>query len=74
MPSNKRLPERERKRIATRRLKNGADFDRLNARRAGMNSPTKFNSQTGSEAAKLRWKRFREEKARKLKEAQQNGN
>lgn len=67
---NKRLPERERKRIRTRRLRHGADFDRLNARRAGMNSPTKFNSHTGSEAAKLKWKRYREEKARKLKEGE----
>lgn len=66
----KRLPERELKRIRTRRLKHGADFDRINARHAGLQSPTQFNSQTGSEAAKLKWKRYREEKARKLREGE----
>lgn len=69
MPS-KRLSDRERKRIATRRSNHGPDFDRINARRAGLNSPTKFNSQTGREAAKLKWKRYRIEKAKKLKEIQ----
>ena len=67
---DKRLSDRERRRLQTRRARHGPDFDRLNARRAGLNSPTKFNSATGSAAAKLKWKRYRIEKAKKMKEAQ----
>lgn len=69
----KRLSEREKRRLATRRRNYGSDFDRMNARVAGLQSPTKFNSQTGSEAAKLKWKRYRIEKAKKIRESQ-NGN
>jgi hypothetical protein len=70
---DKRISDRERRRLQTRRARHGADFDKINARRAGMNSPTKFNSQTGRDAAKLKWKKYRAEKAKKLREAQQNG-
>lgn len=67
---NKRLSDRERRRLQTRKDRYGPDFDRLNARAAGKMSPTKFNSATGSAAAKLKWKRYRIEKAKKIKEAQ----
>ena len=71
----KKLSDRERRRIATRRENNGEDFDSRNARHAASFSKTKFNSGTGSAAAKLRWQRYREEKARKAsKLAQQNTN
>lgn len=62
----RKLSERERRRIATRRENNGEDFDSRNARHAASFSKTKFNSNTGSAAAKLRWQRYREEKARKV--------
>lgn len=67
----KKLPERERRRIATRRERHGEDFDSRNARHAASFSQTKFNSKSGSAAAKLRWQRFREEKAQ---QAQQTTN
>lgn len=69
----KRLSEREQRRLATRRRNYGSDFDRLNARVAGLKSPTKFNSESGREAAKLKWKKYRIEKAKKIRESQ-NGN
>lgn len=69
----KKLSDRERRRLHTRRRNHGPDFDRINARIAGLQSPTKFNSATGSDAAKLRWKRYRIAKAKKITEAQ-NGN
>lgn len=73
-----KLPERERRRIATRRERHGADFDSRNASHAGKFSKTKFNSNTGSAAAKLRWQREREKKAKlaqqqREEEEQQNG-
>jgi len=64
----RKLSERERRRIATRRENNGEDFDSRNARHAASFSKTKFNSNTGSAAAKLRWQRYREEKARKAQQ------
>lgn len=67
----RKLPERERRRIATRRERHGDDFDSRNARHAASFSQTKFNSKSGSEAAKLRWQRHREKKAQ---EAQQTTN
>lgn len=69
----KKLPERERRRIATRRERNGEDFDSRNARHAASFSPTKFNSSTGQQAAKLRWQRYREEKARKAQQQIKEG-
>ena len=60
----RKLSERERRRIATRRERHGEDFDSRNARHAASFSQTKFNSKTGSEAAKRRWHKWREEKAR----------
>lgn len=67
-----RLSDRERRRIATRRANNGEDFDSRNGRHAAQFNKTKFNSTTGSNAAKLRWQRYRDEKRRKaLEEAQQ---
>ena len=68
----KKLSERERRRIATRRENNGEDFDSRNARHAASFSKTKFNSNTGSAAAKLRWQRYREEKARKANQQTNN--
>lgn len=67
----KKLSERERRRIATRRENNGEDFDSRNARHAASFSKTKFTSKSGSDAAKLRWQRYRAEKASK---SQQNTN
>ena len=58
----RRLSERERRRVATRRERHGEDFDSRNARHAASFSQTKFNSKTGRHAAKLRWQRYREEK------------
>jgi hypothetical protein len=63
---NKRLSERERRRIATRRERNGEDFDSRNARHAASFSQTKFNSKTGQAAAKLRWQRYRDIKAGRI--------
>lgn len=63
---NKRLSDRERRRLQTRRERNGPDFDSENARHAGRHTPTKFNSATGRDAAKLRWKKYREDQLRKL--------
>lgn len=64
----KKLPERERRRIATRRERHGENFDSENARHAASFSQTKFNSKSGSAAAKLRWQRWREEKAQKAQQ------
>lgn len=64
----RKLPERERRRIATRRERHGDDFDSRNARHAASFSQTKFNSKSGSAAAKLRWQRYREERARKAQQ------
>lgn len=64
----KKLTERERRRIATRRARHGEDFDSRNARHAASFSHTKFNSRTGSAAAKLRWQKYREEKANKAQQ------
>lgn len=60
----RKLSERERKRIATRRERYGEDFESRNARHASKFSKTKFNSNTGQAAARLRWQRVREDKAR----------
>ena len=59
----KRLSEREQRRIATRRRNHGDDFDSRNARHAAQFVPTKFNSATGSAAAKKRWEDYRRKKA-----------
>lgn len=61
--SNRKLSERERRRIATRLERHGSDFDSRNGRHAASFSKTKFNSDTGRAAAKLRWQRIRERKA-----------
>jgi len=74
VPNEKRLPDRERRRIATRRARHGADFDSRNARHAAQFNKTKFNSHTGTNAAKLRWQRYREEKARKAQQETQQTN
>lgn len=62
------LNAREQKRINTRLRNNGDDFDSRNARHAASFSKTKFNSKTGSAAAKKKWQMYREEKARKAQE------
>jgi hypothetical protein len=67
-----KLTERERRRIATRRERHGDDFDSRNARHAASFSQTKFNSKSGSAAAKLRWQKYREEKARKAQQPTNN--
>lgn len=59
----KRLSEREARRIATRRARHGDDFDSRNARHAASFVPTKFDSATGSAAAKKRWEDYRRKKA-----------
>lgn len=68
----RKLTERERRRIATRRERHGDDFDSRNARHAASFSQTKFNSKTGSQAAKLRWQKFREEKAKKAQQTNED--
>lgn len=76
MPS-KRLSDRERRRLQTRRMNHGPDFDSRNARHAALQSQTKFTSGqggTGSEAAKIRWKRYRAEKLKKIREASNGSN
>ncbi len=65
---NQDLDEREQRRIATRRERYGADFDSRNARHAASFAKTKFNSRTGSEAAKKRWAKHRADKLKKSKE------
>ena len=68
----RKLSERERRRIATRRERHGDDFDSRNARHAASFSQTKFNSSTGQAAARKRWQDYREKRAeerRKLDEA-----
>lgn len=59
----KRISERERRRIATRRERHGEDFDSRNARHAAQFVKTKFNSETGRAAAKKRWADYRRAKA-----------
>lgn len=66
MQVHRELDDRERRRIATRRKNHGKDFDSRNARHAASFSQTKFNSKTGRDAAKLRWQRYREEKAKQV--------
>ncbi len=68
----KRLTDRERRRLQTRRARHGPDFDRLNAHHAAGFVQTKFNSVTGKEAADKRWKQHRLEQAqqRNLGEAE----
>lgn len=58
----RRLSSRERRRIETIKKRHGADFFHLNAKKAGKMTPTKFDSTTGSAAAKARWDRYKEEK------------
>ena len=64
----KRLSEREARRIATLKRKRGDDFYSINGQHSGKFTKTTFNSVTGSAAAKLKWKKYREEKARKIRE------
>jgi hypothetical protein len=56
----RRLSDRERRRIETIKQRHGADFFHRNAKKAGKMTPTKFDSATGSAAAKARWARVRE--------------
>lgn len=56
----RRLDDRERRRIDTIKQRHGADFFHRNAKKAGKATPTKFNSETGSAAAKARWAKVRE--------------
>lgn len=56
----RRLSDRERRRIETIKQRHGADFFHRNAKKAGKMTPTKFDSATGSAAAKARWARVSE--------------
>jgi hypothetical protein len=58
--AKRRVSEREQRRIATVKQKHGADFYHRNSKKAGKLSPTKFNSDSGSAAAKARWDKHRE--------------
>lgn len=60
----RRLSDRERRRIATIKQRHGADFFHRNSKKAGKLSPTKFNSDTASEAANKRWEAYRREKGK----------
>lgn len=60
-------PEREKKRIATIKARHGKDWLHDNAIKAGKLTPTKFNSETASKAAKARWARHRAIQAQKGK-------
>jgi hypothetical protein len=61
----KRLSPREAQRIQTTKERHGDDFFSKNARTAGQQTPTKFDSDRGRAAAKLRWDRWRAERAAK---------
>ena len=56
----RRISERERRRISTNKERHGADWFHRNAKKAGKLTPTKFNSETASAAAKKRWSAHRE--------------
>lgn len=58
----RRLSDREARRIATTRKNHGQDFYHRNSKKAGKLSPTKFNSESASDAAKKRWEKHRREK------------
>lgn len=60
----RRLSDRERRRIETIKQRHGADWFYRNAKKAGKSTPTKFNSETGSAAAKARWAKAREERGK----------
>lgn len=64
----RRLNSRERRRVETIKLRHGADWFHRNAKKAGKSTPTKFNSETGSAAAKARWAKVREGVERKTDE------
>lgn len=59
----RRISERERRRLQTRRERYGEGYESRAASHAARFSATKFNSQTGSAAAKKRWADHREKKA-----------
>lgn len=61
------LSERDKRRIETTKKRKGADFYKKNGSQAGKQSTTKFNSQTASASAKLRWKKERERKEKDAK-------
>lgn len=70
MPESKaqkrrRNSDREARRIATTKAKHGADFFHRNAKIAGKQTPTKFNSETASAAANARWEKARRERGTK---------
>lgn len=58
----RRLSGREQRRIETIKQRHGADFFHRNAKKAGKATPTKFDSETGREAAKARWDKVRRER------------
>lgn len=58
----RRLSSRERRRIETIKQRHGSDFFHINAKKAGKMTPTKFDSTTGSAAAKARWDRYKAER------------
>lgn len=66
------LTDRERKRIATRRQRQGDDFEVRNARYAAQFNKTKFTSATGRKAAFRKHELDRIRKAEKLKEIQED--
>jgi len=59
-PSKYRDPERELKRQATIKKRKGPNWIKKNAQQAAKQTPTKFTSETGSNAANVRWARYRE--------------
>lgn len=62
----KQLSEREIRRIETTKNRHGQDFFHRNAKAAGKQSTTKFNSESGRAAIQKRWANHR-------KKGKQNG-
>lgn len=58
--------------VETTKKKHGKDFYSRIAKKGGENSPTKFDSKTGSAAIKARWAKYRAEQAKREKEGEQS--
>lgn len=60
-----------KKQVDTTKKKHGDKFYHEIGSIGGLNSPTQFDSQSGSNAANIRWERYREEQRQKLRKEQQ---
>lgn len=64
----KRISERERRRLRTVRQRYGENKTKEIARAGGMATPSKFNPETASRAAKIRWEKYYAEKAERKRQ------